>query len=89
MAEACFVYVIESTKRSFVYVGLSFDVEQRLKQHNAGYNRSTAPYRPFRILLIEQLGSRSEARTREKFLKSGKGRELLRPLRSSYRDTDL
>ncbi|MBS1581973.1 MAG: GIY-YIG nuclease family protein [Bacteroidetes bacterium] len=77
----CYVYLLESLVRPYVYVGLSFDVERRVRQHNAGYSKTTAPYRPFKLLLVEAYDDRIQARQREKFLRSGKGREFVRTLR--------
>ena len=72
-----FVYVITSQTRKYRYIGISDNVQRRLQQHNNGYNKTTKPYIPFKIILVEKLESRHEARTREKFLKSGVGREFL------------
>ncbi|MEI2419510.1 GIY-YIG nuclease family protein, partial [Arthrospira platensis SPKY2] len=73
-----YVYVLVSATRNYKYVGLTNDVDRRLAEHNAGYNKSTAPYRPFSVLFIESFPSRGAARQREKFLKSGQGRDLVK-----------
>jgi len=75
-----FVYVIRSISRNYLYVGLSSDYEKRVHQHNAGYERTTKPYRPFEIILVEQFPTRLDARKREKYLKSGVGRAYLKSL---------
>jgi len=51
---------------------------KRLKQHNAGMTHSTKKGRPFKLIYQEECGTRLEARQREKFYKSGCGRELLK-----------
>ena len=56
------------------------DVERRLNEHNNGENRSTKAYRPFKLILKEEYKTRLEARTREVYLKSGIGKELLKSL---------
>lgn len=66
--------------RNYIYVGLADNVERRFKQHQQGENKTTAPYRPFEIILVENFGTRLEARQREKYLKSGIGKEFLRRL---------
>ena len=71
-------YALQSKRDGFLYIGMSSDVSKRLEQHNRGYNRSTSSRAPFELFYVEQCGSREEARRREKFLKSGKGREFLR-----------
>jgi putative endonuclease len=60
------------------YVGMTSNVERRVKEHNAGYGRSTQSRGPFEIVYVERCDSRLEARKREKFLKSGVGGEFLR-----------
>ena len=72
-----FTYVIQSIKDCGVYVGMTSDVERRMREHNAGYNRSTRSRAPFVLFYVERCDSRPEARKREKFLKSGVGREFL------------
>jgi putative endonuclease len=75
-----FAYAIRSMKDGWLYIGLSSNVEGRVKEHNAGYNRSTKSRRPFELVYVEQCDSRAEARAREKYLKSGIGREFLKGL---------
>jgi len=72
-----YVYVIYSDSNQSRYIGISKDPESRLKDHNYGRNKSTRPYRPWRLVFQEALPSRKEARKREKYLKSGIGREFL------------
>jgi putative endonuclease len=59
---------------------MSNDFDRRFEEHNNGLNRTTKPYRPFKLILIENHNSRSEARAREKYLKSGTGKEFLKKL---------
>ncbi|MBN8651570.1 MAG: GIY-YIG nuclease family protein [Cytophagales bacterium] len=75
-----FVYAISSIERNYIYVGLTDNPERRIGQHNSGYEKTTRAYAPFLILLIESFQIRSEARVREKYLKSGVGKEYLREL---------
>ena len=75
-----YVYAIKSLNRNYLYVGISRDVERRLKEHNRGYNRTTKPYKPFILLYSEQFETRKQAREREKYLKSGAGKEYLKSL---------
>ena len=73
-----FVYALRSRKDGALYIGMTGDLERRLKEHNTGQNRSTRSREPFELIYSEGCGSRLEARRREKFWKSGKGREMLR-----------
>jgi putative endonuclease len=73
-----FVYVLQSQKDSAFYIGISSDVQKRLQSHNKGNTRSTKSRRPFKLLYTEKYATRKEARKREKYLKSGCGREWLK-----------
>lgn len=56
------------------------DLDRRIKEHNMGQNRSTKAYKPFELILKEEYATRDEARKREKYLKSGIGKEFLKKL---------
>lgn len=75
-----FVYAIESKIKKYIYVGLTNNIDRRIGQHQAGREQTTRPYRPFEIKLTEAYNSRTEAREREKYLKSGVGKEWLKSL---------
>ncbi|MBS1575526.1 MAG: GIY-YIG nuclease family protein [Bacteroidetes bacterium] len=78
------VYAISSHKRNYIYVGLTNNIERRFNQHQEGLNKTTKPYRPFILFHIESFFSRIEARKREKYLKSGAGKEYLRQVLSQF-----
>jgi putative endonuclease len=73
-----YVYAIKSIERNYIYVGLSENVDRRFEEHQSGRNKTTKPYRPFSLILTEIYETRQEARDREKFLKSGVGKEFLK-----------
>ena len=75
-----YVYAIKSTKRNYIYVGITNDLERRLSEHNNGLSITTKPYSPFLLIVAEELDTRIEARKREKLLKSGVGKEYLNRL---------
>ena len=72
-----FVYVLFSEILHKRYVGSSKDVNKRLIEHNSGKSKFTKTGIPWRIVYTESFQSNSEARKREKFLKSGQGRKFL------------
>ncbi len=75
-----YVYAIKSIKYGRIYVGLSNNVESRVKEHNAKHVFSTKGYCPWYLIYKEKVGTRVEARKREKYLKSGIGKEFLRSI---------
>jgi len=60
---------------------LTNNVERRIIEHNKKQNRSTKGYAPFELILKESFETRIEARKREKYLKSGSGKEFLKSLK--------
>ena len=74
------VYAIRSSSRNYVYVGMTNDLERRLKEHNNGENRSTKAYKPFTLIYSEEFPDRVSARIKERYLKSGVGKEFLKTL---------
>jgi putative endonuclease len=75
-----YVYSIKSLTRNYIYVGLTNNIERRFVEHNNGENRSTKAYKPFVLIFTEQFETRQEAREKEKYLKSGVGKEFLKRL---------
>jgi putative endonuclease len=74
------VYAIKSNNRNYIYVGMSNNLERRLDEHNQRQNKSTKAYAPFTLLYSESFDSRSDARVKEKYLKSGVGKAFLKSL---------
>jgi len=74
-----FVYVLVSEVKSLrFYVGMTEDVDRRIKDHNQGKTRSTKGYAPWTLFYREEYKTRVEAREREKYLKSGSGKERIK-----------
>jgi len=73
-----YTYAIKSEIRNYIYVGITNNPNRRINEHCRGYEKTTKPYRPFKTMLIEKYSNRIEARNREKFLKSGFGKEYLK-----------
>ena len=72
-----YVYVLRSRKNNYRYIGQINDIERRLKEHNEGLTKSIRFQRPFVLEYYERCQSRCAAIKKEKFFKSGKGREWL------------
>jgi putative endonuclease len=75
-----FVYALRSEKDGRIYVGFSSDLVKRLNEHNAGKTKSTKGFRPWILIYSEEIPTREMARKREKYLKSGAGKEFLKSL---------
>lgn len=75
------VYAIRSLVKVYIYVGHTNSLTRRFREHNTGKNKTTRAYRPFRIIHKESFRTRIQARVREKYLKSGIGKEFLKSIK--------
>jgi len=75
-----FTYILRSLQNGRLYVGCTYNVERRLSEHNSGKTVSTKPYRPYELIFYEALPTTEESVEREKFYKSGRGREVLKKI---------
>ncbi|MEK7569858.1 MAG: GIY-YIG nuclease family protein [Patescibacteria group bacterium] len=75
-----YVYALQSLKDRKLYIGSTGDLEKRLKAHNAGQNISTANRRPFKLIFFEGFLTAPEARRREAYFKTTKGKIALRTI---------
>jgi len=74
------VYILKSTKDRKRYIGVTADLKRRLFEHGQGLVKSTKNRRPLEVIHKEEFESKSAALQREKFYKSGKGREYLKDI---------
>ncbi len=73
-----FVYVIKSVE-GFHYTGMTEDLELRLKQHNdKSLSFWTKRGNDWKLIYVEVFDNKTDALKREKWLKSGAGREFLK-----------
>ena len=72
-----YVYVIQSQKDSNLYIGYTTNLKSRLSRHSDGFVLSTKHRRPLTLLFFEGFKNQSDALAREKYLKSGYGKEQL------------
>ena len=76
-----YVYVLESESTGRRYVGQTGDIDRRLAEHNdpahSAGKYTTKQAGPWRLIYRELYGTRAEAMRRERWLKSGAGRDWL------------
>ena len=73
-----YVYVLLSAKDNKFYIGYTQDIEKRIKDHNQGKNTSTQTCRPLKLLYYEAHTSTQDAKRREIYLKTSKGKTTLK-----------
>ncbi|MDO9231592.1 MAG: GIY-YIG nuclease family protein [bacterium] len=76
--------MIESQKNSDLYKGFTSNINNRLKEHNAGMNESTKKHRPWKLVYCEIFLDKEDAILRERYLKSGWGRGYLEKVLKNY-----
>ena len=70
-----YVYVLQSTTNpERHYTGMTDDIQDRLRRHNAGECVHTAKYRPWCIRTVTAFRDRQRAAAFESYLKSHSGR---------------
>ena len=75
------VYVLYSKTFDKIYIGYTSDLINRFHSHNSLSNKGyTIKYRPWEVLYLEFIDSKSEAMQREKQLKTSRGRSFIREL---------
>jgi len=85
-----YVYVLHSKKDNGLYIGCTKDLKRRFVEHNEGKSLSTKSRAPFVLIYYEAFLLNSDARAREKYLKSGYGREQLKGiLKNLFKKFDI
>lgn len=72
-----YLYIIRSNTDGKFYTGSTNDIDKRLKEHNGhrASTRSIVNRSNFELVYVEECRTRIDSRLREKFWKSGQGRE--------------
>jgi putative endonuclease len=73
------VYILQNAEGK-IYVGQTYDIDKRLEEHNCTGTGYTAKFRPWRLVHSEHCQSRKSAMAREKYLKTGVGRDFIKKL---------
>lgn len=71
------VYFAQSLANNKIYVGFTGKLpEDRVKEHNSGKNVWSKRNGPFRLIYYEKYYCKKDARNREKFYKTGFGKQI-------------
>jgi len=73
-----YTYVLKSLKDKKLYVGFSKDLKARIEEHKTGSVPATKNRRPLKLVYYEACLDEKKAVKREKYLKSGFGRNFLK-----------
>ena len=72
------VYILFSRKDLLLYTGYTTDIEERVKNHNQGKTKSTAPRRPLELIFCEFYLFETDARKREMYFKTTAGKKAIK-----------
>ncbi len=72
-----YCYVLRSERTGRRYIGSCEDLDDRLRRHNTRQSQSTKHGVPWRLVRTEQFSTRQEAIARERYYKTGRGRDEL------------
>ena len=73
-----YVYILQSQKDKRLYIGYSANLKLRIIEHNQGKVIATKNRRPLVLIGYEAYLNKKDAMDREKYFKSGTGREFLK-----------
>ena len=79
-----YVYVLKSIHEDFIYVGFTHNLKKRFYEHNNKEELSTKHYAPFELIFYEAYRNEKDAKRREEYFKTTKGKTTLRSMLREY-----
>lgn len=79
-----YVYVLRSLIKDFIYVGITTDLKSRVNEHNNREEFSTKPYAPFELIHYEAYRDIKDAKRRERYFKTTKGKTTLKTMLKEF-----
>lgn len=73
-----YTYVLESKKDGKWYTGYSSDLRKRFTEHATNKVPSTKGRNPLKLIYYEACRNEQDARSREKYLKTGMGKRYMK-----------
>lgn len=79
-----YVYILRSLTHDFIYVGYTDNLRRRLAEHNSGQVISTKHYHPLGLIHYEAYKNQRDAKRREEYLKTSRGKTTLKTMLKEY-----
>ena len=79
-----YVYVLQSKRDSFLYIGSTNNIKSRILRHSEGLVISTRHRRPLNLIFYEAYLMKSDAIRREHYFKTTKGKTTLKMMLKGY-----
>lgn len=70
--------------KDFIYVGFTTDLRKRFTEHNSRQELSTKHYAPFELIHYEAYRNIKDAKRRENYFKTTKGKTTLKLMLREY-----
>lgn len=80
-----YIYVLKSDKDNKLYIGYTKNLVRRIEEHKKGLNFSTKHRLPFKLIYFEGCTNEQDAKRREHYLKTTRGRIFLSLRLKEYR----
>ena len=71
-------YILFSRRDHLLYTGYTTNITERIKSHNEGNTKSTAPRRPLELIFCEFYLFEDDARKREMYFKTTAGKKAIK-----------
>ncbi|MCH7828465.1 GIY-YIG nuclease family protein [Patescibacteria group bacterium] len=79
------VYILQSLSAKKSYVGVTDNIERRIKEHNSGKHFYTKRHTPWKVIHTEEYSNFQEAQRQEKYLKTTSGRRIMKKIFDSIK----
>ncbi|OGK38229.1 hypothetical protein A3F03_02885 [Candidatus Roizmanbacteria bacterium RIFCSPHIGHO2_12_FULL_41_11] len=79
-----YVYILQSLKHHFIYIGYTDNLKRRYKEHNSGLVISTKHYYPLDLIHYEAYKNKKDAKRREEYLKCNRGKTTLKTMLKEF-----
>ncbi|MEK7567339.1 MAG: GIY-YIG nuclease family protein [Patescibacteria group bacterium] len=73
-----YTYILKSKMNGRLYTGYTNDLRKRFNQHNEKRSKYTKYRGPYNLIYYEACVDENDARSRELYLKSGRGKRYLK-----------
>ncbi len=83
------VYVLESASNKKRYIGFTTNLKKRIEEHQKGLSFSTKPRLPMKLIYFEACTNKEDAKRREEYFKTTRGRRFLAKRLKSYYQSKL
>jgi putative endonuclease len=79
-----YTYVLQSSKDSKFYTGVTTNLKRRFEEHNKGQSDSTKDRKPFVLIYYESCLNKADAEHKERYLKTTLGKRFIGNRLKSY-----